>query len=154
MDTTETLNGTYFYHGHANLSNQELFGLIFIESLANHLGLDTTATVLIITGQPYIPVPGKMVTAITGTSVASKLTRALLKQAKLPFSLKAWTPVGKTFNTLAMRRTTKWAALIDRYVPFVGYAMAIILVQQVATETRSKYNLIARPEDRIEWTYF
>ncbi|MGP6442907.1 STM2901 family protein [Rahnella aceris] len=154
MDTIEELNVTYFYHGHANLSNQELFGLIFIESLSNHLGLDTTATVLIITGQPYIPVPGKMVTAIPGTSVALKLSRALLKQAKLPFGLKAWTPVGKSFNTLTMRKTTKWAALIDRYVPFVGYAMAVILIQQVAAETRSKYNLIARPEDRIAWTYF
>jgi hypothetical protein len=154
MDTTEELGGTYFYHGHANLSNQELFGLIFIESLSNHLGLDTTATVLIITGQPYIPVPGKMVTAISGTSVASKLTRALLKQAKLPFGLTAWTPVSKSFNTLTMRKTTKWAALIDRYVPFVGYAMAIILIQRVAAETRSKYNLIARSEHRIAWTYF
>lgn len=39
--------------------------------------------------------------------------RALLKQAKLPFGLRAWTPVGKSFNTLTMRKTTKWAALID-----------------------------------------
>jgi hypothetical protein len=74
MDTTEELGGTYFYHGHANVTAPELFNLIFIESLSDYLGLDTSATVMIIIGQPWIPVSGKLSAATNtpGTSVISK----------------------------------------------------------------------------------
>ncbi|EGN2541067.1 hypothetical protein IIF27_004801 [Salmonella enterica] len=48
MDTVEELGGTYFYHGNANVTPQELFLLIFAENLADHLGveIETAATIL------------------------------------------------------------------------------------------------------------
>ena len=52
------------------------------------------------------------------------------------------------------RQTNKVGAVVGRVVPFVGYAQAVIVFALVAKETRNKYNLIARPKDRIEWTYF
>ena len=39
MDTTEEANGTYWYHGHSNLSAGELFDLIFLEQFCDELEL-------------------------------------------------------------------------------------------------------------------
>nr|WP_244220300.1 hypothetical protein [Rahnella variigena] len=55
--TTEELNGTYFYHGHANVSAQELFWLIFAESFAEHQGLAIETSAMIIAGWPILPKP-------------------------------------------------------------------------------------------------
>lgn len=54
MDTTEEANGTYWYHGHANVTSGELFDLIFIEQLADSLGITTEAVTLVLIGQPFI----------------------------------------------------------------------------------------------------
>lgn len=48
MDTTEEANGTYWYHGHANVTSGELFDLIFIEQLADSLGITTEAVMLVL----------------------------------------------------------------------------------------------------------
>lgn len=39
MDTTEEADGTYWYHGHSNLSAGELFDLIFLEQFCDELGI-------------------------------------------------------------------------------------------------------------------
>lgn len=36
MDTTEELNGTYYYHGMDNVTAQELFWIIFVEEFVKH----------------------------------------------------------------------------------------------------------------------
>lgn len=155
MDTTEELNGTYFYHGHSNVKPGELFDLIFIEQLADALGMTTEAVTLVLIGQPYIPVSGKLSAATNtpGTSVASIVSRKLLGDARFPFGLKPSAPMGK-LSKLKMVPTTKIATFLGRWVPFVGYAGLIITVQLVAMRTRNKFNLIARPKDRIQWTSF
>lgn len=38
MDTTEEINGSYYYHGHPNVTPGELYDLIFIEQ--RNEGLD------------------------------------------------------------------------------------------------------------------
>lgn len=85
MDTTEELNGTYFYHGHANVTPGELFDLIFLEQLADSLGVTTEAATLVLIGQPIIPVSGKLAAAenTPGTSIASVLSRRILKDTRL-----------------------------------------------------------------------
>ncbi|MEB0774527.1 hypothetical protein VC840_19415 [Citrobacter portucalensis] len=90
MDTTEEANGTYWYHGHANVTSGELFDLIFIEQLADSLGITTEAVTLVLIGQPFIPVEGKLSAATNtpGTSIASILCRKLLKGARFPFGLR------------------------------------------------------------------
>ncbi len=155
MDTTEETNGTYYYHGHANVTPGELFDLIFIEQLADGLEMTTEAVSMILIGQPYIPVSGKLSreTNTPGTSVASIVSRKLLGDARFPFGLRPSAPMGK-LSKLKMVPTTKIATFIGRWIPFVGYAELIITVQLVSKRTRDKYNLIARPSDRIQWTYF
>lgn len=155
MDTTEELNGTYFYHGHTNVTPIELFNLIFVEQLADALGITTEAATLVVIGQPVIPVSGKLSAATNtpGTSVASILSRRLLKDARFPNGLKFSAPMGK-LTKLKMVPTPKIATFIGRWIPFIGYAQLIIMIEVVAKRTRDKYNLIARPSDRIAWTYF
>ena len=155
MDTTEELNGTYFYHGHANVTPGELFDLIFLEQLADSLGVTTEAATLVLIGQPIIPVSGKLATAenTPGTSIASVLSRRVLKDVRFPFGIRPSAPMGK-FSKLKMVPTNKIATFIGRWIPFIGYAQLIIMLEVVAKNTRNKYNLIARPKDRIQWTYF
>lgn len=155
MDTTEELNGTYFYHGHANVTPGELFDLIFLEQLADSLGVTTEAATLVLIGQPIIPVSGKLAAAenTPGTSIASVLSRRILKDTRFPFGIRPSAPMGK-FSKLKMVPTNKIATYIGRWIPFIGYAQLIIMLEVVAKNTRNKYNLIVRPKDRIQWTSF
>lgn len=155
MDTIEELGGTYFYHGHANVTAPELFNLIFIESLSDYLGLDTSATVMIIIGQPWIPISGKLSAATNtpGTSVISKIARAMFKEKRLPFGVRLEAPMGKG-SKMKMVPTSKIAPFIGRWTPWLGYAQIVIMLQLVSKRTRNKYNLIARPSDRIVWPSF
>ncbi|BET62800.1 membrane protein [Yersinia pseudotuberculosis] len=156
MDTVEELGGTYFYHGHANLTPAELFNTIFLESFADHIGMKIESAALILSGQPYIKVSGKLsaASAISGTSVASKVSRSLLKDLRFPYNLRPLTPVGKSISTLKMVPTNKIATFIGRYIPWLGYAQLVVIIPLAARNTRKRYNLIARPKDRIQWTYF
>jgi hypothetical protein len=149
MDTTEELNGTYFYHGHTNVTKQELFWLIFLEGFANHIGWEIETAAMILAGQPILPKRVVLGSKVKRTSIASKLARRILKDARLPGGMKMETSVlGQT------RATNKLGAIVGRAVPYIGYAQAVIIFAQVARETRNKYNLIARPKDRIEWACF
>lgn len=50
MDTTEELNGTYFYHGQSNLSAGELFDVIFLEQFCDELGIGIESGAAILAG--------------------------------------------------------------------------------------------------------
>lgn len=54
MDTTEELNGTYFYHGQSNLSAGELFDVIFIEQFCDEHGIGIESGAAILAGQPWL----------------------------------------------------------------------------------------------------
>lgn len=54
MDTTEELNGTYFYHGQLNLSAGELFDVIFLEQFCDELGIGIESGAAILAGQPWL----------------------------------------------------------------------------------------------------
>ncbi len=92
------------------------------------------------------PWPGE---AIKGTSVISKYGRMLLRDARTPFGIRVPTPVG-----VKMRKTNNLAAVIARYVPWLGWIGLVNSIYQVSRKTQNKYNLIARPKDRIQWTAF
>lgn len=55
MDTTETLNGTYFYGGLSNLTPQQLWWAITIAVVSDHLGISAVDAALVISGQPVLP---------------------------------------------------------------------------------------------------
>lgn len=149
MDTTEELNGTYFYHGHSNLTPGELVEIIFLEEFCTELGIDAVAGAAIISGQPWLGTRGKPKGAIKGTSFVSKYSRIILKNAKTPFGIRVKTPVG-----VKMKTTTSLAAVIARYVPWLGWAALVMTLHRVSNRTQKKYNLIARPKDLIQWTSF
>jgi len=149
MDTTEEQNGTYFYHGQVNLTAGELFDVIFLEQFCDELGIGITSGATILAGQPWLETRTKPGTAIKGTSIISKYARMLLKNTKVPFGLRIKTPVG-----IRMRTTNSLAAVIARYVPWLGWFELTNSLYQVSRKTQNKFNLIARPEDRIQWTSF
>ncbi|OAT17535.1 STM2901 family protein [Buttiauxella noackiae] len=149
MDTVEELGGTYFYHGQANLTPGELFDVIFLEQFCDELGIGIESGAAILAGQPWIKTRTKPGTAIKGTSVVSKYGRMLLRDARTPFGIRVPTPVG-----FRMQKTNKLAAVIARYVPWLGWIGLINAIYEVSRKTQNKYNLIARPKDRIQWTYF
>ena len=149
MDTTEELNGTYFYHGQSNLSAGELFDVIFLEQFCDELGIGIESGAAILAGQPWLKTRTKPGEAIKGTSVVSKYGRMLLRNAKTPFGIRVPTPVG-----VRMRKTNSLAAVIARYVPWLGWMGLVNSIYQVSRKTQEKYNLIARPKDRIQWTSF
>ncbi len=149
MDTTEELNGTYFYHGHSKLSPGELFDLIFLEQFCDELGIGVESGAAILAGQPWLKTRQKPRDAQVGTSVVSKYARILLRDARVPFGIRIPTPVG-----VRIQPTTKLAAVIARYVPWLGWPGLVNSIYQVSRKTQNKYNLIARPKDRIQWTYF
>lgn len=149
MDTTEELNGTYFYHGQSNLSAGELFDVIFLEQFCDELGIGIESGAAILAGQPWLKTRQKPRDAQVGTSVVSKYARILLRDARVPFGIRIPTPVG-----VRIQPTTKLAAVIARYVPWLGWPGLVNSIYQVSRKTQNKYNLIARPKDRIQWTYF
>ncbi|WNN43062.1 MULTISPECIES: STM2901 family protein [Winslowiella] len=149
MDTTEELNGTYFYHGQSNLSSGELFDVIFLEQFCDELGIGIESGAAILSGQPWLKTRQKPGAAIKGTSVISKYGRMLLRDTRIPFGIRVPTPVG-----LRIQKTNKLAAVIARYVPWLGWIGLINSLYQVSRKTQAKYNLIARPKDRIMWTSF
>ncbi|RJT37441.1 STM2901 family protein [Rahnella woolbedingensis] len=149
MDTTETLGGTYFYHGHDNVTKDELLWLIFIESLADHTGMAVETAATIIAGQPIIPKRQVLGSKGKRTSIASKMARRIFNNARFPNGIRL-----ETLVLGEVRHTNKIGAAVGRAFPYLGYAQAVILIIQVSKDTRNKYNLIARPEHRIAWTYF
>ncbi len=149
MDTTEELNGTYYYRGHTNLFKAELLNVIFLEEFRTELGIDSVSGAAILSGQPWLGTRGKPKGATLGTSVISKYARIILRDARVPFGIQIPTPVG-----VRMQKSNKIAAVIARWVPWLGWASLSMSLYRVTTRTQEKYNLIARPKDRIQWTSF
>lgn len=85
MDTVEELNGTYFYKGYTQLTPQQLWWLITVDALREHLGISVADAVLIASGQPWLPTRQKPGTATSGTSIASRLSRKAFAE-RYPFT--------------------------------------------------------------------
>ena len=147
MDTSEEVNGTYFYRGHPNLSVGELLNVIFLEEFCKELGIDSISAAAILSGQPWLGTRGKPKGAQLGTSVVSKYARIIMRDARMPYGIKVPTPVG-----VRMQKSNKLAAIIARWIPWLGWASLAMSLYRVSTRTQEKYNLIAKPKDRIQWT--
>lgn len=149
MDTTEEMNGTYFYHGISQLSKVELLNVIFLKEFCKELGIDAISGAAILSGQPWLKTRAKPEGATKGTSYISKYARMIMRDARMPFRIQLPTPVG-----VRMQNSNKIAAIIARWVPWLGWASLSMSLYRVSTRTQEKYNLIARPQDRISWTSF
>lgn len=152
MDTTEQLNGTYFYGGLSNLSAGELFFWIMVDVTAEHFTGATAATgnvmaaAAIYAGRNNVAVSGKLANATPGTSWASVQSRRLLQKYRLPFPLP--TIVGNPFK-MKIIMTKKLGTFVGRTVPVIGWAIVASDVAVISWKSVNRYNAIARAEDKI-----
>ncbi|MFE8103113.1 hypothetical protein RBA63_13695 [Brenneria goodwinii] len=147
MDTVEELNGTYFYEGTPNLTASGLFFWIMVDEVMDHFGIhDIAAVVTIFTGQNNIYVPGKPANATPGTSRASKVSRTIFRNRRLPIKLP--TVVGYP-PKMKIIMTHKLGTFVGRAIPVFGVVVLTVDVMMITTKTVSKYNAIARKEHRL-----
>jgi len=151
MDTTEQLEGTYFYGGLNNLSAGELFFWIMIDVTAEHFtGVkDVMAAAAIYSGDNAIPVRGKLGGAKPGTSIASKFSRQLLRDYRLPFRLPTFIQDKSNPFIIRTYMTHKLGTFVGRTVPVVGWAILAVDLAQINYESVVRYNRIARDGDKI-----
>lgn len=151
MDTTEQLNGTYFYGGLTNLSAGELYFWIMIDVTAEHFSgtKDIIALVAIYSGQNTIDISGKLNGAWKGTSYASVYSRKLLRDYRLPFRLPTWIQNPKNPLQIKMLMTHKLGTFVGRTIPVLGWVIMAADVAEIGWKTTVKYNLIAHKDDRI-----
>jgi hypothetical protein len=150
MDTTEQLNGTYFYKGLTNLTPAELLFWIMVDETEQQLGVqDIVGVAFLLLGHNFIGVPGKPRTATYGTSVTSLFFRKHLsytfKQRVLPTLTK------KSFSLRGIRIfwVNNLGAFAGRAVPVLGWVILTRDVSLISFRTLNHYNTIVREEDKI-----
>lgn len=154
MDTTELLNGTYFYGGLENLSAGELFFWIMVDVTAEHFtgvegaGQDIIATAAAYVGRNTIAVSGKLANATPGTSLASVYARKYLQKYRLPFPLPTFIVTNKPWPIKAIM-THKLGTFVGRTIPVVGWAVLASDVGIIVWKTLNRYNKIANKGDRL-----
>lgn len=137
----------YSYNTLTNLTREELFLWIAVDETLNQVGgIDAAAALAVLSGQPFLPTRGKFGGATKGTSVASVVSRHLLKQ-QMPIALPTLT--GASLSTLKITFTKSLGAFVDRLVPGVGWAILAYDAVQIMRATVQKYNQTARREDRL-----
>ncbi|WP_337014122.1 STM2901 family protein [Pantoea sp. AS142] len=150
MDTTEQLNGTYFYHGLQNLTPQELLFWVLLDETEKQLGVqDIGAVAGIILGNNSIDVPGKPLTSTPGTSVASLFFRRHMSYKFRKRILPTLTLKSFSMRGLKIFWVNNLGTFIGRAVPVVGWVILANDVAQISFRTVHRYNLIVRPEDKI-----
>lgn len=146
MDTVEELNGTYFFNGLSNLSASELYFWILLDETAKQLGVDDLVTLsLIILGQPIKKTRGKPIGATKGTSYLSHHLRQWLR-----VEVKSWPTL--TTGSIKRRKFTyvnNLGAFIGRWIPILGIAILAYDVSSISYKTTTRYNLIARGNDKL-----
>lgn len=150
MDTTEQLNGTYFYHGVQNLTPQELLFWVLLDETEKQLGVqDSGAVAAIILGNNSIDVPGKPLTSTPGTSVASLYFRRHMSYKFRKRILPTLTLKSFSMRGLKIFWVNNLGTFIGRAVPVVGWLILANDVAQISFRTVHSYNLIVRQEDKI-----
>lgn len=119
-----------------------------VEETCKALGVeDIAALIAILTGQPVLPTRGKFGGATKGTSIASRVSRALfdydLERNILP------TLSNKSILTLRFRMVNNLGVFIGRWTPLVGWAVTAYDVVKISVLTILHYNQLVKPEDQI-----
>lgn len=153
MDTTETLKGTYFYGGMANLTPQQLWWAVAAVVVSDHLEISVIDASLIISGQPILFTRSKPVTATKGTSIASKYLSNWLNY-RLPNGYRLPTLTGKSITTLKLTSTNNLGRFVGRNVPWLGWVLTFATMYDIERDIQYTFNQIVLPKDRVQWTYF
>lgn len=150
MDTTEQLDGTYYFNDLPNLTPQELLFWVLVDETQKQLGVqDIVAVMGLILGKNNIDVPGKPNTATPGTSVASLFFRKHLSYKFQRRILPTLTAKSFSLRGLKIFWVNNLGAFAGRAVPVVGWVILANDVAQISFRTVHRYNLIVRPEDKI-----
>lgn len=146
MDTVEELNGTYFYRGFSNLSSGELLFWVFLDTTAEHFGVDDFLTIgLILLGQPTLGTRGKPRGTTQGTSPLSQQLRHYLdiETRRLP------TLTTGSIKRIEFSYVTNLGAFVGRWIPILGIIIIAADVSTIAYKATNKYNTIARGNDKL-----
>lgn len=150
MDTTEQLNGTYYFNNLSNLTPQELLFWILVDETQKQSGVqDIVAVAGLILGNNNIDVPGKPNTATPGTSVASLFFRKHLSCKFRRRILPTLTAKSLTLRGLKIFWVNNLGAFAGRAVTVVGWVILANDVAQISFRTSHRYNLIVQAEDKI-----
>lgn len=138
----------YCYDGDCGLTADQLIWVIAAETTMEEFGIDDIASALaIVSGANVIPTRGKPGGAIPNTSIASVLSRRMLRKVKFPAGYRAPTLVGAWPTRL--RRTPYIASFIGRAIPVVGWAYTAAEFGLIGYKTVVTYNAIVRSEDQV-----
>ncbi|WP_159281738.1 STM2901 family protein [Rahnella variigena] len=146
MDTVEELNGTYFYRGFSNLSSGELLFWVFLDTTAEHFGVNDFLTIgLILLGQPTLGTRGKPRGTTQGTSPLSQQLHHYLdiETRRLP------TLTTGSIKRLEFSYVTNLGAFVGRWIPILGIIIIAADVSTIAYKATNKYNTIARGNDKL-----
>ncbi|CNI53107.1 STM2901 family protein [Yersinia pekkanenii] len=154
MDTVEELGNTYYYSNMMNLPANELFYWIMLDVTVEHftssdVAVDVLAAAAVYSGRNNMTVSGKLANATPGTSRASLTARRHLKGYRLPIRLP--TLIGDITRPHKIKTimTDRLATFVGRTIPVVGWIILAVDVSRIAGKAVSRYNTIARKEDRI-----
>lgn len=140
------MGNAYNYGRHRNLTPSELFLFIAVGETCDQLGIDE-AVILILSGLPFLPTRAKPAGATKGTSVASAMSRSLIR-----YELN--NKVLPTFALNSIKRfrwilTHRLSVFVVRTIPGVGWVLLASDVCHITYHTVRKYNLSVTPEDRV-----
>jgi hypothetical protein len=140
------MGNAYNYGRHRNLTPSELFLFIAVGETCDQLGIDE-AVILILSGLPFLPTRAKPAGATKGTSVASAMSRSLIR-----YELN--NKVLPTFALNSIKRfrwilTHRLSVFVGRTIPGVGWVLLASDVCHITYHTVRKYNLSVTPEDRV-----
>lgn len=147
-DAPSSKPNTYNYEEHKNLTPQGLFFCVMVEETCKALGVeDIAAVIAILAGQPVLSTRGKFGGATRGTSIASKVSRALFdydfERNILP------TLTNKSILTLRLRMVNNLGVFIGRGTPVVGWAVTLYDAVKISVLTILHYNQLVKPEDQL-----
>lgn len=147
MDTTEQLNGTYFYKGMHNLSAGELFFWVFLEEAQKQLGADDVIMLaLFILGQPTKSTRAKPGGSTKGTSILSANLRHWINietRMRLP------TLTNGSIRRLKFSYVTNLGAFVGRWIPMLSIVFFMNDVATISWKATTAYNRIARNGDKL-----
>lgn len=150
MDTVEELNGTYFFDGMNNLTAWELLFWILVDETEKQLGVqDIAGIAALILGNNIIDIPGKPETATWGTSPSSLFFRRHISYKFRKRVLPTLTKKSFSLKGIKIFWVNNPGAFVGRAVPVLGWVILAHDISVISFRTVTRYNIIAREEDKI-----
>lgn len=142
MDTTEQLDGKYFFDGMSVDGDELLLWLILDEFRKNFSGItDIVAVASMLASLPVIPVRGKLdaLKTTSGTSPLSLASRTLIRHRfRKPLKTITWRKMLRG----EWAYTTSMGAYVGRWLPWLGAVLTVYDLSIVTRNVIHRYKLI------------